>query len=257
MWIKAAGSSAGYDGGLKIAEGEMIVADLMTRTLVTVRLETSLAEAAKLMLARHVSGLLVVDEAGALIGVVTEGDLLQRAELGTETQHVPWLQAFLMPGHQAADYVKTHGRHVSEVMTPDPLCVAPQTALAAVAALMRGRHIKRLPVVEDGRPVGVISRSDLLAALARKLVPTDEGQPGDAAICAHIRAALAAESWAPGRGIHVSVTGGVVTLEGVVISDQQHKAVRVIAENTAGVIDIEDHLVFVDPGTGMTIPLGA
>ncbi len=235
----------------------MIVADLMTRHLVTVRRDTSLAEAAKLMLARHVSGLLVVDEAGALIGVVTEGDLLQRAELGTEGRNASRLRAFLMPGHQAADYVKTHGRHVSEVMTAEPVCVAPDTALAAAAALMRGRHIKRLPVVEDGRPVGVISRSDLLGALARRLVPRKDSRPSDAAICARIKAALAAESWAPKRGVHVSVTGGVVTLEGVVISDQQHNAVRVIAENTEGVVEVEDDLFFVDPGTGMTIPLGA
>jgi CBS domain-containing protein len=234
----------------------MIVADLMTTDLVTVLTETSLADAARMMLARRLSGLLVLDKAGALVGVVTEGDLLQRTELGTDDDHPTWLKAFLMPGRLAADYVKTHGRHVSEVMTPDPVCVTPQTALEAAAALMHNRRIKSLPVVENDRPVGVISRSDLLGALARKLIQTANAKPSDAAIRDDIMATLAAESWAPKTGIHVSVIDAVVTLEGIIMSDEEHNAVRVIAENAAGVAGVEDCLVFVDPGSGMAIPAG-
>jgi CBS domain-containing protein len=238
------------------AEDEMIVADLMTKDLVTVLPETSLADAARIMLARHLSGLLVLDHVGALLGVVTEGDLIQRTELGTDDGHPTWLKAFLMPSRLAADYVKTHGRHVSEVMTSPPECVTPQTALEVAAAVMHKRHIKRLPVVENGRPVGVISRSDLLGALARKLIQTSGSKPSDEVIGDNIKATLEKESWAPKSGIHVLVTNGVVTLEGVIMSDEEHKAVRVIAENAIGVMDVEDRLVFVDPGSGMAFPVG-
>lgn len=233
----------------------MIVADLMTKDLVTVLPETSLADAARIMLARHLSGLLVLDHSGALLGVVTEGDLIQRTELGTDDDHPTWLKAFLMPSRLAADYVKTHGRHVSEVMSLDPECVTPQTSLEVAAAVMRKRHIKRLPVVENGRPVGVISRSDLLGALARKLIQTTSNKPSDEAIRDNIKGTLVNESWAPKSGIHVSVTNAVVTLEGVIMSDEEHTAVRVIAENAVGVMGVEDHLVFVDPGSGMAFPV--
>jgi CBS domain-containing protein len=134
--------------------------------------------------------------------------------------------------------------------------VTPQTGLEAAAAVMHKRHIKRLPVLENGRPVGVISRSDLLRALARKLIQTASSKPSDEAIRDNIKAILVKESWAPKSGIHVSVTNAVVTLEGVIMSDEEHTAVRVIAENAVGVMSVEDHLVFVDPRSGMAFPVG-
>jgi CBS domain-containing protein len=234
----------------------MFVGDLMTKNLVTVLPETSLADAARIMLARHLSGLLVLDKSGQLVGVITEGDLLRRAELGTQDDRANWLKVFLMPGGLAADYVKTHGRFVSEVMTANPVSVTPQTELAVAATLMRKRHIKRLAVILDGTPVGVISRSDLLGALALKLIQTASAKPSDAAICADIQAGLAKESWAPKTGIRVVVKNAVVALEGVVMSDGERRAVKVIAENAAGVAGVKDHLVFIDPGSGMAFPAG-
>jgi CBS domain-containing protein len=232
----------------------MIVADLMTRKLVTVLPETVLADAARIMLAQHLSGLPVLDAAGRLVGVITEGDLLRRAEISTADDHPSWLKTFLMPGRLAADYVKSHGRAVGEVMTPDPLWVTPQTQLDVAAALMRKRHIKRLPVVEAGRPVGVISRSDLLGALALKLLCRGAEKPSDDAIRADIQMSLSRESWAPKSGIRVTVNNAVVDLEGIIMSDAERQAVNVIAENAAGVTSVTDHLVFVDPGSGMTFP---
>jgi len=234
----------------------MIVADLMTKNLVTVLPETSLADAARIMLARHLSGLLVLSDTGVLLGVITEGDLLRRAEIGTAESHASWLKSFLMPGSLAADYVKTHGRHVSEVMTVDPLCVTPQTALDTAAALMGKRHVKRLPVIENGLAVGVISRSDLLRVLALKLISDAGAKPTDDEILAEIKASMAKESWAPKTGIHVSVKNAVVDLGGVIMSDDEHRAVKVIAENAAGVAAVNDHLVFVDPGSGMAFSAG-
>jgi CBS domain-containing protein len=229
----------------------MIVADLMTRALVTARPETSLAEAAGLMLARRLSGLLVLDGDGRLVGVVTEGDLLRRAELGTAGAPANWLEVFLMPGHVAADYVKTHGRTVSEVMTADPICVGPGDGLAVAVAAMRKNGLKRLPVVLDGRPVGVISRFDLLAALVPLLAQDAGSRPSDTEIHDEIVAALTRETWAPKTGIRVTVTDGLVDLVGVIMSDGERQAVRVIAENIFGVVSVTDNMVFVDPGSGM------
>jgi len=234
----------------------MFVADLMTTDLVTVLPETTLADAARIMLARHLSGLLVLDGYGRLVGVVTEGDLLRRAEIGTADDHAGWLKVFLMPGSLAADYVKTHGRFVSEVMTPNPLYVTPRTDLAEAAMLLRKRHIKRLPVVEDGVPVGVISRADLVGALALKLLDTAHVKPTDAAIRLAIEKTLASEPWAPKAGIRVRVTDAVVTLEGIIMNDDEHQAITVIAENAAGVKKVLDHLVFVDATSGMAFPAG-
>jgi CBS domain-containing protein len=231
----------------------MIVSDLMTTDVMTVLPETSLADAARMMLAKHVSGVPVVDATGALVGMLTEGDLLRRAELGTDGAPPCWLKTFLMPSALARDYVRTHGRRVAEVMSDKPVAVTPQSALTAAAALMRKTHFKRLPVVADGRLVGVISRMDLLGALAMKLIETRPVEHADRAIAAHILAELARQSWAPKSGIRVHVADAVVALEGVIFSDAERQAVRVIAENAPGVKAVTDHLVYVDPGSGMAM----
>jgi CBS domain-containing protein len=233
----------------------MIVADLMTRSPATVLPETSLADAARIMIARKVSGLPVVDKAGHLSGIITEGDLLRRPELGTEGSQPSWLKTFLMPSALAADYARTHGRHVSEVMTKNPICVTPQTDLTEVTEKMRAKRIKRLPVLEGGALVGVISRSDLLRALALKLIET-HGKPSDGTISEYILGELARERWAPQSGIRVNVTGNVVNLEGVIFSDNERQAVKVIAENAPGVKEVHDNLVYIDPGSGMAFPGG-
>ena len=147
----------------------------------------------------------------------------------------------------------THGRHVSEVMTEQPIFIAPGTSLAEVAALMHNKHIKRLPVLENGTLVGVISRSNLLAALSRKLIET-AAKSSDDSIGDYILAELKRERWAPKSGIRVHVQEKVVTLEGVIFSDAEHKAVKVIAENAPGVAAVDDRLVYIDPGSGMAFP---
>jgi len=231
----------------------MIASDLMTRDVMTVLPETSLADAARMMLARHVSGLPVVDAKGALVGMLTEGDLLRRTELGTDGSQPSWLKTFLMPSALASDYMHTHGRRVAEVMSEKPVSVLPSARLTAVAELMRKKHFKRLPVVEHGKVVGVISRADLLGALAMRLIQTVPADFSDKAIGDHILADLARERWAPQSGIRVHVADGVVALEGVIFSDAERQAVRVIAENAPGVKGVDDHLIYVDPGSGMAI----
>jgi len=235
-------------------EQAMRVAELMSKNTIAVQPETSLADAARIMLANHVSGLPVLDAAGHLVGVITEGDMLRRAELGTDGQPSGWLKAFLMPSSVAADYVTTHARHVSGVMTHNPVFVTPLTELAEVAQLMLRKRIKRLPVMESGALVGVISRTDLLRVLARRLIEVS-GAVSDKDIEAHILTELAHAKWAPKSGIKIIVAGGVVDVGGTVFSDAERRAVLVIAENAPGVRSVDDHLTFVDPGSGMAFPM--
>lgn len=231
----------------------MFVADLMKQPALTVRPETTLMDAARIMLANRFSGLPVVDAAGQLVGMVTEDDLLRRAELDTEGGEPTWLKTIFFPSATAADYVRAHGRRVEEVMSRRPVTVTKETPLAEVTDLMHDKHIKRLPVIENGRVIGVISRADILAALAAKLI---EVKPGftDAAIKDSILAALKQERWAPQSGIRIEVKDSEVTLEGVIFSDDERRAVQVIAENIQGVTRVNDNLVYVDPGSGMSIP---
>ena len=139
----------------------MKASDVMTRDVITVRRETSVTNAIRLMLDNNVSGLPVLDN-GKVIGILTEGDLLRRSETGTEKHRPRWLEILMGPGRMAGEYVRTHGRRVEEIMTTDLVSVAGDTPLDEVVGLMERRRIKRVPVIEGDLLVGVISRADLL-----------------------------------------------------------------------------------------------
>lgn len=230
----------------------MFVSDLMRTDFVAVAPENTLADAARMMLAQRVSGLPVVED-DRLTGIVTEGDLMRRVEIGTEGKTHNWLMAFFLPNSLANEFVHTHGRYVRDVMTPSPISVTADTGLSEVAEIMCNKHIKLLPVVENGRLLGVISRTDLLRVLARRLIDTS-GPFTEAQIRDNIVNTLAREPWVPKSGIRVSVRGNVVNLEGTVFSSDEQRAVRVIAETTPGVVEVHDNLIFVDPGSGMAFP---
>lgn len=227
----------------------MRVAELMTKDPVTVQAETTLAEVAGLMEKHHINGLPVIDSANRLIGIVTQGDLLRRPELGTDRQPVSRLTAFFLPSRVADDYVHTHGRHASEVMTADPISMSPETELAEAASVMTAKHLRCLPVLRDLALVGVISRSDILRALATRLIGPVPAS--DAAIRAEILQTLAREKWAPRTGISVNVKDSIVNLEGAIFNDSERRAVIVIAENAQGVKQVNDNMIYVDPGSGM------
>ncbi|WP_298225344.1 CBS domain-containing protein [Acidocella sp.] len=231
----------------------MLVSEVMTRNAISVQPRTTVVDAARIMLANHVSGLPVLNETGVLVGMVTEGDLLRRAEIGTQGEAAGWLKVLLQPAAVAAGYVVTHSRHVSGVMTHSPVFVTPDTSLEEVAQTLMRKRIKRLPVMEDNRLVGVISRADLLKALVSKLIQVDTDTTDDH-ILAVIKAEIGKANWAPKSGLNVSVKDKVVTLGGTIFSDEERQAVITIAENAPGVKDVKDQMVFVDPGSGLAFP---
>jgi CBS domain-containing protein len=231
----------------------MNAADIMTRTILSAGPETPVAEAIGLMLHNSVSGLPVIDEVGQLVGILTEGDLLRRGETGTERQRPRWLEILLGPGRLASEYVRTHGRKVEDIMTREPVTVAPETALDEIVELMERHRIKRVPVLEGEKLVGIVSRADFLRALARRLKEQSAAAPGDGEIRERILAELARVSWVPRDGVGITVENGVVDLNGVILDEKEREALRVAAENVPGVRAVEDHLVWVEPVSGTVV----
>lgn len=230
----------------------MQVRDVMTPSVISVGPDASVHEAAQLMLQNNISGLPVVDKSGALVGIVTEGDFLRRSELGTQRRRPKWIEFVLGPGRLAQEYVRTSGRRIREVMTPDPHYVAETDSLERVVELMERHRVKRLPVVQNGRVVGIVSRANLLHALASiaPAVPAPSGD--DAAIRDNILSEFQKQPWAP--QINVIVKDGVAELWGVITDERERQGVRVAAENVAGVKKVNDHLVWVEPMSGMSFP---
>jgi CBS domain-containing protein len=157
----------------------MKAVDLMQRQVVTVTAEASIKDAVRLMTAHWISGLPVVDVHGSVVGILSERDLLRRVEPGTELRLPVWRAWFADAGRIAADYVRSHGLKVGEVMTVPAICVTPEMELSEVVALMEARRIKRIPVVRDGLLAGIITRSDLIRALGELLPKVDAGVPVD------------------------------------------------------------------------------
>jgi CBS domain-containing protein len=231
----------------------MNAADVMTRNILSVRPDAAIAEAIKLMLDNRISGLPVIDEAGRLVGILTEGDLLRRGETGTERHRPRWLEILMGPGRLAEEYVRTHGRRIGEVMTRDPVCVRPDTTLKEIVELMERHRIKRVPVLDKEVPVGILSRADLLRGLAGALEGTPAAATTDEEIRERILAELTRSAWVPRDGIAITVENGIVDLNGVILDEKERAALRVAAENVPGVKAVEDHLVWVEPVSGTII----
>jgi CBS-domain-containing membrane protein len=232
----------------------MNVADVMTQPVITVTPETTIAEAARLLLRHRISGLPVVDQGETVVGVVTEGDFLRRTETGTERRHSGWLEFLIAPGRLAEEYALANARKVGEVMTTDVVAVAPQEPLAEVVRLMERHHIKRLPVIEKGRLVGIVSRANLVQSLLDNLPkPTGKAAAGDAEIRERILAEIAKQPWGPRASVDVTVEAGIVELSGSITDERQRAALQVLAENAPGVKAVQDHLVWVEPMSGYVI----
>jgi CBS domain-containing protein len=226
--------------------------DVMSRDVVTVLPGETILHAARLMLQRKFSGLPVVDDAGTLVGIVTEGDFLRRVETGTTRRRPRWLEFVLGPGHLADEYTHTAGQFVKEVMTRDVATVTEDTELADVVDLMERNHIKRLPVLRANKLVGIITRQNLLRALAGSTTTAKTPRMGDDdAIRERILAEMSKQPWVP--LLNVIVMNGNAKLIGTIFDDRQRDALRVLAENVPGVKKVEDELVFIEPMSGMVI----
>ena len=226
----------------------MNAGDVMTRPAATLRDDASLGDAIKLMLERDVGGLPVVDQFGRLVGMLTEGDLLRRVELGTNAHHRSGWWDFLRDRAADADeYVRTHSRAVANLMTRNPVSVTEGTPLEDVVELMEKKRIKRLPVLRHDEIVGIVSRSDLLRAVGSLLKAADAKAGCDTAMLVRLHIELDQQPWFSARDVSLSVRGGVVILGGTVMDERMHTAIRVAAQNISGSAEIEDGIVVMNP----------
>jgi CBS domain-containing protein len=234
-------------------EQQMKAGDIMSPRVISVTPDASIQDAIQLMLDKRISGLPVIDSTGTLVGVVTEGDFLRRAETSTERKRSRWLEILLGPQRLADEYVREHGRKVEDVMTRDPVTVEESAPLDEVVRVMERRRIKRLPVVRGTQVVGIVSRANLLHALASLGRETPAPAKSDSAIREQLLAAFHKEVWAPVALIDVVVKNGVVELWGTILDKAQGEGLKVLAENTPGVAKVVSHLTWIEPMTGMVM----
>jgi len=222
---------------------------IMTRQVITATVDTSITEAARTLLHHHISGMPVVDAVGRLVGVVSQGDFMRRAEIGTQRKRSRWLKILLGPGREAADFVHERGRKVGEVMNPSPITVTEEATLEEVTATMEKNDIKRVPVMRGDRLVGIVTRTNLVQAVLDLAREVPDPTADDDRIRDRILAAIEKHDWKP-FGLSVVVRDGIVHLSGVITDERSRQAAMVAAENVSGVRKVHDHLVWLEPMSG-------
>jgi len=213
--------------------------DIMSMNVISVSPETDIREVAKTLLDNHISAVPVVDDQGKLLGIVSEGDLMRRRESGTERQASWWLRLLQNPNELAQEYVKEHGRTAEDVMTRKVITVTEEAPANEIAEILEKHRIKRVPVVHDGKVVGIVSRANLLHGLiVRKIPVTSKGQE------ANLKKAVLEELRESGVRslIDVVVSDGEVHLWGSVESDPEKEALEIAASNTPGVTKVVNHI---------------
>jgi len=205
------------------------------------------------MLQHNISGLPVVDDARNLVEIVTEGDFLRRQETGTQRHRPRWLEFIIGPGKLASEYTHASGRKIGEVMTEAVYTATEDMPLEQAVHLMERHRIKRVPVMRGKKVVGMVTRSNLMHAMVSLARAEPRSAKDDAGIREALRAEMQKESWAPVAMVNAVVRDGVVELWGVIIDDRQRDALKVAAENIPGVKAVKDHLVWIEPTSGMVI----
>jgi len=216
----------------------MKAADVMVSAVISVRPNARVEEVASILFANRISAVPVIDEQGELLGIVSEGDLMRRAEAGTDRSRSWWL---------GAEYVKSHSHKVCDVMTRSVITATPETSLSEIATLLERNRIKRVPIVQNGKVVGIVSRANLLQALAG--MPTKNAataSASDSQIRDQVLSRLNGELWRPSM-LNVTVRDGSADLWGFVTSDDEKMATRIAVESIPGVKTINDHLTVPPP----------
>jgi CBS domain-containing protein len=214
----------------------------MRTPVVSVAPDTRVIDAVRLLLETNRRGLPVIDKAGKIVGIVSEGDFLHRAELGTDQPDRPWFNAFFGPGESASEFAHAHGLRVEEVMTKTPICVDADTDLSEAATLMDKHHLMQLPVTCGAAVVGMITETELLAAVAANIRQSEPRAPQNPPSRDDILAAIRKESWATGALVNVIVKDRVVEMWGVVVDPNQRNALKALIENIPGIVEVIDHL---------------
>jgi CBS domain-containing protein len=221
----------------------MKAADVMVHQVITVRPESTIRDVAALLIAKHISAVPVTDADGKLLGIISEGDLLRRTETDTERRRSRWLKLFVLNDTLTAEFIKSHSRKVSDVMTRNVIVARADTPLHEIATLLEQNRIKRVPIVEGNKVVGLVSRANLVEALASWCESdAPAAAPDDVALRNAVMANLEKESWAHTALINVTAHSGQVDLSGLVESETKRDAIRIAAEITPGVVKVNDNL---------------
>ena len=231
----------------------MNASDVMTRDVISIDPDATVLQAARLMLQHRISGLPVIDKGGNLVGVLSEGDFLRRRETRTERHRSRWLEFLMGPGKIAAEYTHTHGSKVGEVMTTEVQTVDENAALEDIIELMERYRIKRVPVMCGSTLVGIVTRSNLMHAMVSMARVTPPAAKDDVAIREQLLAEMKKEQWAPAATANVVVRDGVVELWGAIVDERQREALKVAAENIPGVKAVKDHMIWIEPTSGIAI----
>ena len=229
----------------------MRAADFMTIGAATIRPDASIREAARIMLDHRVSGLPVLDEGGNLVGIVSEGDLLREAARGEDTPR-HWLEIVAEPESPGRAARLAPALTVREVMTAAVVTISASTPVREVVELMQQHGIKRVPVLEGERVIGIVSKADLLRGLAREAELMPGASAEDYALRARVLEALRSEARDGWSSINVLVQNGAVELRGAMSDPTLRPRLVSLAQRIPGVRDVLDRLTVVGPASGRT-----
>lgn len=216
--------------------------EIMTRDLITVKPDTPVREIAALMAEKHISGVPVVADDGQVIGVVSQGDLLHREEIGTERRPKSWLRVFADPDQMAREYVRTHGLRAHDIMSRHVVSVSADADLQHVADTMDKHRFKRVPVVDKGKLVGLITRGDIVRTLNKMQASAKAMSLDNTALEKALLQKMRNQPWLDGTYINLTVKDGAIELWGFIKSEDQRNALKVLIEETAGSRKVDDHL---------------
>lgn len=222
----------------------MKIANMMTRNVASISRDAPVHEAAELMLEKNVSAVPVIDDERRVVGIVSEADLMRRAEIGTERRWSAWQRFAADPERAAAEYLKTYGRCAKDVMTSPVVTISDEASLPDLVRVLERHKVKRVPVVRDGKLVGIISRADILREFLKSRTEAGATAPqpaSDGHLRDQIRKHIRSQPWRPTWG-DVFVEDGEVTLWGRESSARVRRAFTVAAENTPGVKTVHDLL---------------